>query len=75
MIIERIFQVTAAALAGAAAYFFWQGSPDAGFIAVVLGSVAFLLSVRFQVKERNRLREAERERAMAGSEQEAREDG
>ena len=61
MIIERIFQAAAVALAGAAAYFFWFGNQDAGFISAVLGSVAFFLSVRFQVKERNRVREAERE--------------
>jgi len=60
MIIERVFQAAAVALAGAAAYFLWNGNRDAGFIAAVLGSVAFFLSVRFQVKERNRVREAER---------------
>ena len=75
MIIDKIFQVAAVALAGAAAYFFWQGNRDAGFIAVVLGSVAFFLSVRFQVKERNRIREAERERSLTESGQEAREEG
>jgi hypothetical protein len=61
MIIERIFQAAAVALGGAAAYFFWQGNTDSGFVAVVLGSVAFLLSVRSQVKQRNRARESERE--------------
>jgi uncharacterized membrane protein YdjX (TVP38/TMEM64 family) len=63
MILERIFQVMAAVLAGAAAYAFWYGSKDAGFIAAVLGSVAFFLSIRFQVKERNRIRESDRETA------------
>jgi len=74
MIIDKIFQAAAVALGGAAAYFLWQGNRDAGFIAVVLGSVAFFLSVRFQVKERNRIREAERERALAESEPEASEE-
>jgi multisubunit Na+/H+ antiporter MnhB subunit len=63
MILERIFQVIAAVLAGAAAYLFWYGHKDAGFISAVVGSVAFFLSIRFQVKERNRIRESERETA------------
>jgi hypothetical protein len=67
MIFERIFQVIAAVLAGAAAYFFWYGHKDAGFISAVLGSVAFFLSIRFQVKERNRVRESERETAPESS--------
>lgn len=57
--IERIFQIAAVVLAGAAAYFLWIGNRDYGFVAVVLGCVSFFLSVRFQVKERNRVREAE----------------
>ena len=49
-------------LAGAAAYFLYTGNRDGAFVAAVLGSVAFLLSIRFQVKARNANREAERER-------------
>lgn len=60
MIVERIFQVLAVVLAGAAAYFLWTGNKDGAFVSAVLGCVAFFLSVRFQVKERNRVREAER---------------
>lgn len=56
---ERIFQIVAMILAGIAAYFLWTGNKDGGFVAAVLGAVAFFLSVRFQVKERNVLREAE----------------
>ena len=56
---ERIFQIVAVILAGIAAYFLWTGNKDGGFVATVLGAVAFFLSVRFQVKERNVLREAE----------------
>ena len=56
---ERIFQIVAVILAGIAAYFLWTGNKDGGFVAAVLGAVAFFLSVRFQVKERNVLREAE----------------
>lgn len=48
-------------LAGAAAYFIWAGNKDGAFISAVLGCLSFFLSVRFQVKERNRIREAEME--------------
>ncbi len=56
---ERVFQIAAVILAGTAAYFFWSGNKDGAFISAVLGCVAFFLSVRSQVKERNRIREAE----------------
>jgi hypothetical protein len=56
---ERIFQIVAVVLAGIAAYFLWVGNKDGAFVSAVLGCVAFFLSVRFQVKERNRIREAE----------------
>jgi len=60
---ERIFQVSAGALAVAAAYFLWTGNRDGAFVSAVLGCVAFFLSVRAQVKARNAVREAEREAA------------
>ena len=47
-------------LGGLAGYFLWTRSTDAAFAAAVLGSVSFLLSIRFQVKERNRIREQDR---------------
>lgn len=56
---ERVFQIVAVALAGVAAYFLWAGNKDGAFVSIVLACVAFFLSVRFQVKERNRLRESE----------------
>jgi len=56
---ERIFQITAVILIGVAAYFLWQGNGDGAFVAAVLGAVAFFLSVRFQVKERLKLRGTE----------------
>ncbi len=59
---ERIFQIVAVILAGVAAYFLWAGNNDRAFVSAVLGSVSFFLSVRFQVKERNRVRELEREK-------------
>ena len=65
MKIETVFQILAVVLAGAAAYFLYTGHRDGAFVAAVLGSVAFLLSVRFQVKARNMIREAERESARA----------
>jgi hypothetical protein len=57
---ERIFQVIAVILAGIAAYFLWTKNNDGAFVSAVLGCVSFFLSVRFQVKERNQARDAER---------------
>jgi uncharacterized membrane protein len=57
---ERIFQIVAVILAGVAGYFLWTGNQEGAFVSAVLGCVAFFLSIRFQVKERNRMREAER---------------
>lgn len=62
---ERVFQITALGLAAIAAYFLWSGNNDDAFIAAVLGCLSFFLSIRAQVKERNRLRSAEAE-AEAG---------
>jgi hypothetical protein len=56
---ERIFQVFALGLAVLAGYFFWSGNRDASFIAAVLGSVSFFLSLRTQVAARNKIRESE----------------
>jgi len=58
---ELIFKILAVILAGVAAYFIWQGNADRAFATAVFGAVAFFLSVRFQVKERLKIREAERE--------------
>jgi ABC-type transport system involved in Fe-S cluster assembly fused permease/ATPase subunit len=55
---ERIFQIVAVVMAVVAAYFLWAGNKDAAFVSIVLACVSFFLSIRFQVKERNRLREA-----------------
>lgn len=63
MKIETVFQIVAVILAGIAVYFYWVGNGDGAFVSVVLGCVAFFLSVRFQVKARNQAREAEREKA------------
>lgn len=57
---ERAFQMSAVIMALVAAYFLWTGNKDGAFVSVVAGCVAFFLSVRFQVKARNQLREAER---------------
>jgi hypothetical protein len=62
---DRIFQLLAVVLAGVAAYFLWAGNNDGAFVSAVLGSVSFFMSVRFQVKERNRVREVERQRHEA----------
>ena len=60
MKIETVFQILAVVLAGSAAYFLYTGNRDGAFVAAVLGCVSFLLSIRFQVKARNAIREAER---------------
>ena len=65
MKIDTVFQILAVALGGAAAYFLWAGNKDGAFVSAVLGCVAFFLSIRFQVKARNSVREAEREGAAA----------
>jgi hypothetical protein len=56
---DRVFQAFAAALAGLAAYFLWAGNNDGAFVSAVVGCVSFFLGIRSQVKERNRIREAE----------------
>ena len=61
MTTERAFQIVSVLLAAAAGYLFWVGQRDYTFVAAVMACMAFFLSIRFQVKERNRIREAERE--------------
>ena len=53
----RIFQILAVILIGAAGYFLWSANTDAAFITAVLGCVAFFLSLRTQMKDRNKERE------------------
>ncbi len=64
---ERIFQISAVILAGVAAFFLWNGNNDGAFVSIVLACVAFFLSVRTQVKERNRIRDLEREKSEIDS--------
>lgn len=59
---DRLFQIIAVGLIGLAAYFLWTAKTDAAFASAVLGCVSFFLSVRFQMKERNRLRDEDRKR-------------
>ncbi|HUR96508.1 MAG TPA: hypothetical protein VMZ26_00440 [Pyrinomonadaceae bacterium] len=56
---DRVFQIVAVIFAAIAAYFLWAGNNDGAFVSAVLGCVSFFLSIRAQVKERNRAREAE----------------
>ncbi len=56
---DRGFQIGAVILAVIAAYFLWAKNNDGAFVSAVLGCVSFFLSVRFQVKERDKTREAE----------------
>lgn len=69
---ERFFQILAVILAGVAAYFLWQGNADRAFVSAVFGAVSFFLSIRFQVKERLKIREAEREEEERRREEEER---
>lgn len=61
MSLERIFQILAVILIGVAAFFLWKGNNDGVFMTAVLGAVCFFLSVRFQVKERLKQQEKEKE--------------
>ena len=70
MTMERLFQILAVILAGVAAYFMWRGNADRAFVSAIFGAVSFFLSVRFQVKERLKIREAEREEAERRREEE-----
>lgn len=67
----RIFQIVAVILAGVAAYFLWSGQDERAFVAAVVGAVAFFLSIGYQVKERNRIRETERLSETADSDEES----
>lgn len=57
---ERLFQILAVILIGAAVFFWWKDNFDAMFISSVVGSVCFFLSYRFQVKERMEQRERDK---------------
>ena len=54
---DRIFQILAVALAAASGYLLWIGNRDYAFATVVLGCVAFFLSVRVQAKARVKARQ------------------
>ena len=58
---ERLFQILAVILIGVAAFFLWKDNNDGVFVSAVLGAVCFFLSIRFQVKERMKLRESQEE--------------
>lgn len=68
MKLDRVFQIVAVILAGVTAYFLLQGNRDGAFVSIVLACVSFFLSIRTQVKERNRIREAEREKEESDQE-------
>ena len=68
---DGVFQLAAVLFAGIAAYFLWSGNNDGAFVSAVLGCVAFFLSIRSQVKERNEQRERERDGDELDSEPDA----
>ena len=55
---ERLFQGLAVVLGAAAGFFLYRGQMEAAFVSGVLGAVSFLLSIRFQIKERINERDA-----------------
>ena len=61
----RAFQIAAAIVAVAAIYFYLNGDSDLTFAAAVVAAAAFFLSIRFQMKARNDLRDAERRSVQA----------
>lgn len=50
--IERIFQAAALVLMLGAAYFLWLHDYERVFVLAVVGSLSFLIGLRFQVKQR-----------------------
>jgi len=59
---EIFFKVLAVILLGVAAVLFWQNNSensDAAFVAGVLSACAFFIGMRFQLKMRQKQREAE----------------
>ncbi len=58
---ERLFQILAVVLIGIAGFFLWKENNDGLFVSAVIGAVCFFLSIRFQVKERLKSREAGKE--------------
>jgi hypothetical protein len=60
---ELVFRILAVILIGIAAYFLWSRNGDAAFISVVLGAVSFFLSIRFEVKQRLKIKAIEDEEA------------
>lgn len=71
---DRLFQISAAILAGIAAYFLWQGNKDATFISAVFGAVCYFLSLRFQFKEKLKQREEAEKRTVNKDNEEAEND-
>ncbi|HMS41313.1 MAG TPA: hypothetical protein PKE69_13870 [Pyrinomonadaceae bacterium] len=60
----KLFQILAVICIGIAAFFLWRTDYEAVFIAAVLGAICFFLSVRFEVGERVKEREAEKKRKI-----------
>lgn len=61
---ERLFQFFAAALIGSAVYSYLNGHMNRVFVATVVGSLCFFVSIRFQVKERLQVRNENRRREL-----------
>lgn len=57
--LDLLFRILTVVLAVAAAYFLYKGNREGAFVTIALACAAFFLGMRFQIKERNRTREAE----------------
>lgn len=66
MKLELLFKILAVIFIGVSAFFLWRRNQDGTFVSLVLGAVCFFLSIRFQVKERNQLRESEEVKSRKG---------
>jgi hypothetical protein len=60
----RIFQILAVILAGVAVFFWWKENTDWAFASGVFAASSYLLSLRFQMKERVIAADAESKAAI-----------
>lgn len=66
----RGFQILAVILAGVAVFFWWKENADWAFASGVCAASSYFLSLRFQMKERVRAADAEREKTRPAAEEE-----
>lgn len=70
MTAQSILKILSLGLAVAAAYFLLaKNDAERSFIIATLGAVAFFLSIRFEIVQRQRLRNKESENSTSGEKQ------